>query len=61
MSREKRSAPTTVHFRPLVKMALEHYKETEQRTLSTIVSRIVEKDPTVQLLIQKLERQVERN
>lgn len=61
MSREKRTAPTTIHFRPLVKAALERYKESDQRPISTIVSLIVEKDPTVRLLMQKSERQVERD
>lgn len=56
--KEKRTAPATIHFRPLVKRALELAKEHDQRTISTLVNRIVERDPTIQLFIQKVERQV---
>lgn len=58
--REKRTAPKTVHFRPTVAQALEEAMQHEQRTFSSLVSRIVERDPTVQLFIQKLEGRVGR-
>lgn len=59
--REKRTAPKTVHFRPTVAQAIELAREQEQRTFSALVSRIVERDPTIQLFIQKVERQVGGN
>jgi mRNA-degrading endonuclease RelE of RelBE toxin-antitoxin system len=58
MSREKRTAQRTVHFEPRINKALEQLREHEQRTFSSLVARIVERDPHVQLFIQKIERQV---
>lgn len=58
MKREKRTAQTTVHFSPSLRAALEELRTAEQRTLSALVSRIVERDPHVQLFIQKIGRQV---
>lgn len=58
MRREKRTAQTTVHLPPSLRQALEQLVAMEQRTLSSVVARIVERDPHVQLFIQKIGRQV---
>ena len=56
--REKRTAQTTVHLQPSLRAALEELVALEQRTLSSVVSRVLERDPHVQLFIQKVGRQV---
>lgn len=52
---EKRTKPVTVHVPPSLKVALEKLSKHEERTLSTLVCRIVERDPLVQTLLQKIE------
>ena len=58
MRREKAVAQKTVHFRPTVEAALRAWAEHERRTFSAVVNLLAERDPTVQLFIQKVERQV---
>lgn len=61
MLREKQTSPKTVHFKPSVAQALDEARKLDSRTLSAFVSKIVERDPVVQLFIQKIEGRVERS
>ncbi len=52
--REKRTVRRTVNLRPSIALALEALSVHEGRTKSTVIQRILEKDPTVQIFIQRI-------
>lgn len=51
---EKRTKPVTVHMPPTLAQVVEKLSLHEQRTVSTLVCRIVERDPTVQTFLQRI-------
>lgn len=54
MEREKRTRPATVHLYPTLAKALETLSTHEQRTLSTYVVRVLERDPVVKTVLQQI-------
>lgn len=51
---EKRTKPVTVHMPPTLAAAIEKLSSHEERTVSTFVCRIVERDPLVKTVLQQL-------
>lgn len=59
--REKRTVRETVNLRPSVAGAVKLICAHEGRSKSTVIQRILEKDPTVQIFIQRVAVVEERN
>jgi hypothetical protein len=53
--REKRSVRKTVNLPPSIALAVAALGQHEGRTYSTVIKRILEKDPSVQIFIQRIE------
>lgn len=51
---EKRTKPATVHLYPTLKRAVEQLSEHEDRTVSTFVCRVLERDPLVKAVLQQI-------
>lgn len=54
MDREKRTVPKTVHLYPTLAEALDKLSSHEQRSLSTYVVRVLERDPVVKTVLQQI-------
>lgn len=54
MQREKRTRPVTVHLYPALAKAVEQLSDHEQRSLSTFVLRVIERDPLVKTVLQQI-------
>lgn len=61
MIREKRTVRETVNLRPSVAEAVKAICAQESRSKSTVIQRILEKDPTVQIFIQRVAGSEGRN
>ena len=59
--REKRTVRETVNLRPSVAAAVVAICAHENRSKSTVIQRILEKDPTVQIFIQQVTGSEGRN
>lgn len=59
--REKRTVRETVNLRPSVAGAVQLICAHEGRSKSTVIQRILEKDPTVQIFIQRVAGSEGRN
>lgn len=53
---EKRVKPTTVHLGPKLRQAIEHLSSHEQRTVSSYVAQVLERDPLVKTVLQQIGR-----
>lgn len=51
---EKRTKPATVHLYPALKKAIEQLATHEDRTISTFVCRVLERDPLVKTVLQQI-------
>ena len=54
MRREKREAPLTVHAPKPLKLALKEVARREDRTVSTWLLRLAEREPSVQIALQQI-------
>lgn len=52
---EKRVKRPTVNLGPKLKAAVELLAEHEDRSVSSVISRVLERDPSVQTFLQKVE------
>jgi len=55
VSREKRTAPVTVHMPTPLKAALRRLSHSDRRSVSTYVVRVLESDPTVKIVLQQID------
>jgi hypothetical protein len=51
---EKRTKPATVHLYPSLAKAVEQLAEHEDRSVSTFVQRVLERDPLVKTVLQQI-------
>lgn len=51
---EKRTKPKTVHLYPALARAIEELSKHEDRTVSTFVCRVLERDPLVKTVLQQI-------
>ena len=58
MNREKRTVPKTIHFMPSIAAAVEAAAAHDNRSISSLVHLALQRDPTIQLFIQRIERKV---
>lgn len=54
MRREKREAPLTVHAPRPMKLALKEVARREDRSVSTWLLRLAEREPSVQIALQQI-------
>lgn len=54
MSREKRTAPVTVHMPRPLKAAVSRLSHSDRRSISTYVVRVLEEHPTVKIVLQQI-------
>lgn len=51
---EKRTRPKTVHLGPTLEKAIETLSSHEQRTFSSYVAQVLERDPVVKTVLQQI-------
>ena len=61
MNRGKRLAPITLHAPTPLKLAIRQAAKREDRTVSTYLLRLAEREPTVQVFLQQIEGSVANN
>ena len=54
MKRAKREAPITLHAHPVLKLALREVARREDRSVSTWLLRLAEREPSVQIVLQQI-------
>lgn len=53
---EKRTKPKTVHLYPALETAIEQLRKHDDRTVSTFICRVLERDPVVQSVLQQINK-----